>query len=106
MGFHSKPHQRKARSVSVGLPGFVNNLVVDAIDNIGKVLSAAGKLFGDPKESPADHTNQVLSGPPAAPASLPTPNGDSGLNSGATKGQRFRLLVLIYTGALPGFVAR
>jgi hypothetical protein len=74
--------------VSVGLPGFVNNVVMDAIENIGKVLAAAGKLFADhePKQSPADHTNQVLfgpAGPPTAPAP-PTPNGDSGLNSGAT----------------------
>jgi hypothetical protein len=74
--------------VSVGLPGFVNNVVIDAVENIGKVLAAAGKLFADdPKQSPADHTNQVLfgpAGPPPAPAPPPTPNGDSGLNSGAT----------------------
>jgi hypothetical protein len=75
--------------VSVGLPGFVNNVVIDAVENIGKVLAAAGKLFADdePKQSPADHTNQVLFGagsPPAAPPPPPTPNGDSGLNTGAT----------------------
>ena len=74
--------------MSVGLPGFVNNVVIDAVENIGKVLAAAGKLFADhdPKQSPLDHTNQVLSGPAAPPAAPPppTPNGDSGLNSGAT----------------------
>jgi hypothetical protein len=75
--------------VSVGLPGFVNNVVLDAVENVAKVLAAAGKLFADhePKQSPADHTNQVLSGtagPPAAPVPPPTPHDDSGLNSGAT----------------------
>jgi hypothetical protein len=75
--------------VSVGLPGFINNVVIDAVENIGKVLAAAGKLFADhePKQSPAEHTNQVLFGPagaPAAPAPA-TPNGDSGLNSGVTR---------------------
>jgi hypothetical protein len=75
--------------VSVGLPGFVNNVVLDAVENVAKVLAAAGKLFAgdEPKQSPLDHTNQVLSGPagpPAAPAPPPTPHDDSGLNSGAT----------------------
>jgi hypothetical protein len=73
--------------VSVGFPGFVNNVVLDTVENIGRVLAAAGKLFADhePKQSPADHTDQVLFGPAGAPAAPPpTPNGDSGLNSGAT----------------------
>jgi hypothetical protein len=73
--------------VSVGLPAFVNNVVLDAVENVAKVLAAAGKLFAgdEPKQSPLDHTNQVLSGsagPPATPA--PPPHDDSGLNSGAT----------------------
>lgn len=70
--------------MSVGLPGLVNNVVLDALENIGKVLAEAGKLFShdEPKRSPLDHTNQVLFGPTGTPP--PTPDGGSGLNTGAT----------------------
>ncbi len=50
--------------MSVGLPGFVNNVVIDAVENVGRVVAAAGKLFAgdEPKQSPVDHTNQALFG--------------------------------------------
>ena len=78
--------------MSVGLPGLMNDLLMDAFENVGKVVVAAGRLFADdggPKQSPADLTSQTLFGtagpPPQSPAPSPTtPDGGSGgLETGA-----------------------
>jgi hypothetical protein len=76
--------------VSVGFPGLVNNVVIDAIENIGKVIAAAGRLFADdhPQQSPAERTEQVLAGsagPPEGPPAPPATDDHSGLGTGATK---------------------
>ena len=78
--------------MSVGLPGLMNDLLMDAFENVGKVVVAAGRLFADdggPKQSPADLTRETLFGtagsPPQSPAPSPTtPDGGSGgLETGA-----------------------
>jgi hypothetical protein len=73
--------------VSVGLPDVVNNVVMDAMENIVKVIAAAGALFGEDvlKQSPLERTNQILNGPAPALGPIPTaPEGGGGLNTGAT----------------------
>ena len=40
--------------VSVGLPDITNNVVIDAVENVVKIIAGVGRLFGDdePKHLP------------------------------------------------------
>ena len=61
--------------VSVGPPDVVSNVVMDAMENIVKVIAAAGALFCEdvPKQSALERTNQILNGPAPALGPIPRP---------------------------------
>ena len=73
--------------VAVGIPGFINDVFIDAVTHFSKVIAAAHALFADePERSPLDRTNQAQFGSdtiPAAPPPPPPPGGEGGLNEGA-----------------------
>jgi hypothetical protein len=71
----------------------VEDVLQPAVVNAVKVVTAAGRVFGDddhpPSQTPLQRTNTALygpSGPPAAPPPAPAPPADNagGLNDGAT----------------------
>ena len=76
--------------VSVGLPDIMNNVVMDAVQNVVNVIAGVGRLFGDdaPKHLPeAPPYPGTVPGvppypgmPPAAPPPAPpgTPPGGGG----------------------------
>jgi hypothetical protein len=79
--------------VSVGLPDITNNVVIDAVENVVKIIAGVGRLFGDdePKHLPeAPPYPGTVAGvppypgmPPATPPP-PPPGGGGGLDTGAT----------------------
>ena len=79
--------------VSVGLPDIVNNVVIDAVENVVTIVAGVGRLFGDdePKHLPeAPPYPGTVAGvppypgmPPATPPP-PPPGGGGGLDTGAT----------------------
>ena len=79
--------------VSVGLPDITNNVVIDAVENVVKIIAGLGRLFGDdePKHlAEAPPYPGTVGGvppypglPPATPAP-PPPGGGGGLDTGAT----------------------
>ena len=85
--------------VSVGLPDIVNNVVIDAVENVVTIVAGVGRLFGDdePKHLPeAPPYPGTVAGvppypgmPPATPPP-PPPGGGGGLDTGATgAGERY-----------------
>ena len=84
--------------VSVGLPDITNNVVIDAVENVVRIIAGVGRLFGgdEPKHLPeAPPYPGTVAGvppypgiPPAAPPPAPpgTPaGGGGGLDTGATE---------------------
>ena len=82
--------------MGIGVPDVVGDLFGDDVfgplKSIAELFVAARRMFGNhddapaaPAQSPLDRTNAVLNAPPpAAPVPPPAPNGQSGLNTGAT----------------------
>ena len=68
---------------------FVSTFVGGTATVVAKVVGAGARLFGDdPKQSPAEHTNNVLfgaGGPPTAPPPPPPPPGGPGGAAGGTE---------------------
>ena len=83
--------------VSVGLPDIMNNVVMDAVENVVNVIAGVGRLFGDdaPKHLPEappypgtvpgvpPYPGMPPAAPPPAPPGTP-PGGGGGLDTGAT----------------------
>ncbi|MBB3753687.1 hypothetical protein FHT44_006209 [Mycolicibacterium sp. BK634] len=72
--------------MSIGVPGYIEDLVEDAVRNVVDLVTAAGTLFagGHPSAPPPPaHPNPQVGTAAPAPAAPPAPPGSGGLVDGA-----------------------